>query len=331
MFLQFYDQKESIVQRLIFQHLIARQESLWFALVTASSDDYSNNFFLPSAKSFRRNVRIRMRQKLNFGRTQSPYLSGDTFAKLVDFVFSIKKGMSCIDIRRAEESKSLFVKSHELERIDFGLFPNLKVLLAGNSDRNFDVIPKLPSHLRLVILQNSSLASDKVRTLPIGLENLKLGRFRGSKDFKFDPGRIVTEKRVLIPPMSNTNPIRLATIKRAIEFESIFDVKTGYLSEKNYLELIKRYQFLLCLEGNGYENHRIWESLYLGIFPVMFETNWSRTLKSLKLPILFIKDLAEVTSELLFDFSNKNMGFNPGQSETLWTPYWRDLIVQVSS
>ena len=96
------------------------------------------------------------------------------------------------------------------------------------------------------------------------------------------------------------------------------------------MDLVKRYKFLLCLEGNGYENHRIWESLYLGIFPVLLKTRWSTTLEYLDLPILFINNLEEVNESLLFDFATKHKGYSPNQSETLWIPYWRDLIQRFS-
>jgi len=288
--------------------------------------DYSNNLFEPLEKRKIRNFKIRIKQSLNFGRTQNPYLSGDSFAALADFVFTPQSNFSRVSVKRAKQARSVFVKSHELEFLDFDLFPSLKVLIAGNSDRNFDVLPPLSKVPQLLLLQNSSIVSDIVRTLPIGLENRSLGRFHGKKDFHFDPNRVVIDNRVLVPPMSNTNPIRPLMIEHAMKLKSEFDVKVGYLSESNYLDLIKRYQFLLCLEGNGYENHRIWECLYLGIFPVMLETEWSRTLKRLSLPILFVKNLEEIDRNLLDEYARSHRGFNPALSESLWIPYWRNLI-----
>ena len=294
--------------------------------MSAAPENYSNGLFIPLGRSKIRNLKIRARQRFNFGRTQTPYLSGDSIASLADFVFVSEKKLSNLAQSRARQARSLFVRSHELELLDFDHFPNLRVLIAGNSDRNFDVLPPVPEELHLLILQNSSIQSEKVRTLPIGLENRKLGRFYGPRDFEFRPNRLILDDRVLVPPMSNTNPIRPSTIQQALRMQSLFDVKIGYLSEKDYLELVKGYQFLLCLEGNGYENHRIWESLYLGIFPIMFETRWSITLRELGLPILFINDLEEVNRDLLIDFHRRNQGYNPKQSGPLWIKYWRNLI-----
>jgi hypothetical protein len=277
-----------------------------------------------------RNLKIRARQRTNFGRTQTPYLSGDSIASLAVFVIVSEKKRANRAQSRARQAKSLFVRSHELELLDFNHFPNLRVLIAGNSDHNFDVLPPVPAELHLLILQNSSIQSEKVQTLPMGLENRRLGRFYGHRDFEFIPNRLILHDRVLVPPMSNTNPIRPSTIQQALRMQSLFDAKIGYLSEKNYLELVKGYQFLLCLEGNGYENHRIWESLYLGIFPIMFETKWSITLRVLDLPILFINDLEEVNRDLLIDFHRRNQGYNPKQSGPLWIQYWRNLIQSFS-
>jgi hypothetical protein len=83
---------------------------------------------------------------------------------------------------------------------------------------------------------------------------------------------------------------------------------------------------LLCLEGNGFENHRIWESLYLGIFPVMLKSDWSLSLDYLKLPILLVDEISEITKELLQKFWQTNLDFNPKTKSELWMEYWEDLI-----
>ena len=83
---------------------------------------------------------------------------------------------------------------------------------------------------------------------------------------------------------------------------------------------------MLCLEGNGFENHRIWESLYLGIFPVMLKSDWSLSLDYLKLPILFVDEISEISREMLQKFWQTNLDFNPEFKSELWLGYWEDLI-----
>ena len=294
--------------------------------MTKPFENYTNDLFLPLDGRITRSILIRFRSAFNQSRTQSPYLSGDSFASIVDFDSSKNKKWKYSDFDRAHNAKSIFVKSDCFESLNFNLFPNARVIIAGNSDKNFDFEPLVPASVTLLLLQNASITSDRIRTLPIGLENRKLGRFIAEKDFYFDINAPERLQRCLVPPMSNTNPIRPLSIRKALELNGIFDVQVGYLSEREYLQLIRQYQFVLCLEGNGYENHRVWECLYLGIFPIVLRSAWSITLKSLNLPILFADRLEDITEDVLRDFASQNEGYDPRQSPSLWIDYWKDLV-----
>ena len=198
--------------------------------------------------------------------------------------------------------------------------------MAGNSDHNFYHKPKVPNNIELLLLQNCAVADKIIKTLPIGLENKRTGRYSSLWHFSQSISRELLNPKILVPPMSDTNPIRLAVIKDAEKFPEIFDVKTQYLHEKKYFDLIKKYQFLLCLEGNGFENHRIWESLYLGIFPVMLKSDWSLSLDYLKLPILLVDEISEISREMLQKFWQTNLNFNPEFKSELWLGYWKHLV-----
>ena len=92
--------------------------------------------------------------------------------------------------------------------------------------------------------------------------------------------------------------------------------------------MTRDFRFVLCCEGNGFENHRIWETLYQGSFPVMFNSPWSNSLRYLQLPILYIDSLDEINAKFLRDFLDKHLEFRPDELETLWIPYWRKVIQQ---
>jgi len=220
----------------------------------------------------------------------------------------------------------MFVNSDRFNQINFGSFPNLRVVISGNSDTNFDKNFNMPKSIKLFLIQNCSVSAENIKTLPIGLENKSTGRYSSLKYFSAKVSRTDFVPKILVPPMSNTNPIRSVLINKSFEIPELFVVRTDYLKEKEYFNLIKNYQFLLCLEGNGYENHRIWEALYLGIFPVVLRTKWSATLDYLKLPILYIDDLSKITSDVLYEFWLENLNFNPDATPQLWLKYWKDLV-----
>lgn len=283
-------------------------------------------FFQPAKRSVPRSIRIRLNQLLYKNTQYKSHISSDSFAKLADYHVYGRTGDEPFIPKLAVKSRVVFVNSDKLDQIDFDLFPNLKVIMAGNSDHNFYHKPKVPKNLKLLLLQNCAISDVLIKTLPIGLENKRTGRYSSLRYLSHEVSAPVFYPKILVPPMSDTNPIRRRVINNVQRLPELFDIKTQYLHEDNYFNLIKKYQFLLCLEGNGFENHRIWESLYLGIFPVMLKSEWSVSLNYLNLPILLVDEIGEITKEMLHQFWQTNLRFDPQSKPQLWMGYWQELI-----
>lgn len=294
----------------------------------------------------RRYLRIQVRKIFYFARVSKPFLSGDLFVALVDyapwtskksnlrnalrgfFVLEPKEYKPRINKKKLSKAHSIFIPSHELPNFleEFGAHLNAKVIISGNSDFNFTEELKLPKSVEICFLQNSAISNDNsIFTLPIGLENIALGR-AGLKKYFLEPNQHEIFDRVLIPPMSPTNIARYSALLWGRENSEIADTHFELLPEEEYFELASKYKFVFCSEGNGFENHRIWESLYQGSFPILLNSPWSTTLKYLNLPILFVDNYDEITIETLKDFHEKNFNFDPRSSETLWEPYWAEQI-----
>lgn len=272
------------------------------------------------------------------GRTNAPYLSGDVFASIVDHAAFGPDGRSKLDLRKAGRAQSLFVVADKLEELlenctKYSWTPS--VLITGNSDRNFTHLPEgLPPSLRLWLCQNSAISGVylseqdgtkiEIKTLPIGLENISLARagrpkwFRNQLEYK-DP-------RVLIPPMSMTNPKRQNLRSKFDKLAGHIDYRDEYLPINEYMKLARSYKFVVCIEGNGFENHRIWETLYHGAFPILVSTQWSRSLVYLGFPILLVDALEELDYEELQKHAQKHEGFAPADLDILWVNYWRELV-----
>lgn len=259
----------------------------------------------------------------------SPFLSGDSFARLADYrVYGRSKG-SKIDLLKIKGARSLFIPGDKFREFLDEYFDHItaRVLIVGNSDENFDESINLPASVSLCLIQNSTISDGKtIFTLPIGLENRSLGR--AGNPYLYSSGVHSNPLiRVFVPPMSPTNPIRKTVLSQIQETGSeLFEIDSQYVEIQRYIEKVRQYQFILCLEGNGYENHRIWEALYLGIYPVVLETPWSKSLKYLGLPILFISDISEITEQGLKEFSQTHSNFRPNAVECLWTPFWDKWI-----
>jgi hypothetical protein len=126
--------------------------------------------------------------------------------------------------------------------------------------------------------------------------------------------------------MAPSNPIRQTFVRDIQDSSGVFDLFTDYVDEQTYFNLVSKYKFILCLEGNGFENHRVWETLYRNAFPVMISTTWSLSLRNLNLPIFYIKNPSDCSTERLRDFLHKNQNFLAKDNEVLWMDYWKALI-----
>ena len=238
-------------------------------------------------------------------------------------------GNQSLNLKRLAKASSIFVNGDRL--YDFldevnGFNLNELTLITGNSDFNFTDPVDLPNAIKVWFCQNNGMPKkDSVFTLPIGIENLRLGRLGLRKWYKPRYQNAISDK-ILVPPMSPTNSFRFVAVEYASKHPNLFDVFTNYVHEREYFMLTRSYKFVLCCEGNGFENHRIWETLYQGSFPVMVKSTWSLSLQYLNLPIMFVDSLNDLTQEGLVKFSKANRDFNPQDHNQLWIPFWSKLI-----
>jgi hypothetical protein len=220
------------------------------------------------------------------------------------------------------------VPGHRFEDFlaDIEKFPRAKVLVLGNSDRDwysFDY--ELPSQIKAVFLQNSFIESSKVKFLPIGLENRKLGvnglpaRFvRVAKTLQKD---LLCCEKPLLTYLSPTHESRRDLYAEIDNFHYIPE----RLSPEKYLLVVSRHRFVICPRGNGIDTHRFWESLYLNSFPVVVESQWSKLLKNqLGIPFIEVKDWKSVPTAI------QNFGesdFSAQEMPELWASHWKQIFV----
>ena len=260
--------------------------------------------------------------------TNSPYISGDSIAQIADLIVTEKNLNDLSLINDIQSSKSIFVEGHNL--IEFmnnyrALLRN-KVVISGNSDTNFNTPVDGADDLKLLLCQNSTIPNTaKLKTLPIGIENLRLGR-SGFKRLHQPQKSFDIVDKILVPPMSPTNEVRAEVLKAVTPHNDLFDVAPKLLPTKEYFELVRRYKFVFVCEGNGYDTHRMWEVLYQNSFPVVLMSDWVTTLEWLEVPILIVESISDVTKELLEDFAREHSDFNSTQLPQLWIPFWKNFL-----
>lgn len=275
------------------------------------------------------NLKYKWYRLFRKNRISYPFLSGDAFTKMADFAIQAKEDLLGVsNMQRIENADVLFCKSEFLEELFKIHFHSIRarVIICGNSDFEFlKPLGPIPKSVKQLYLQNSYI-SDSIRifTLPIGIENFKLGV--NGTPYLMQSAIPMQDKinSILIGPFGSTHGFRL-------EIEETFSKISGpwlflaeRLSPKRYYTTSSKFKFIACVRGNGVDTHRLWETLYRGSIPIVLSDSWSESLQYLNLPILYVKDWKP---EGLQTVINRNVQtFDPKGLESLWLPYWENRI-----
>jgi hypothetical protein len=193
------------------------------------------------------------------------------------------------------DTVKLFVYTHILDAFQTYIFPHLDksihyVLYLHNSDHVFDDQYKNLIHspnIKHIYAQNINTVenSEKLSLLPIGIANSMwphgdLVSFYTvmAETYKFKKTRSIY---VNINP--NTYTYRRNILEKILEYGHL-EISSG----KPYIEYLRELasnRFCLCIRGNGVDTHRLWESLYLGVIPVIVNnktTNMDHHVKYLR-------------------------------------------------
>ena len=270
------------------------------------------------------------RRFLNTWGNSSPYLSGDLFSDMSDISFNSPRFRRLKpSLRDIADAKVIFCPSQDLEYFftKYKGYANPKILICGNSDRDFHFLPEgLPPTLRHIFLQNSFIPNSRYTTgLPIGLENLRWGKNgypRLMKNQTKWSGRI---NKVMMGPFGLTHEERYQVRKNFKSSNECVDLFSTRLTPRELSRISQNYRFIAAVRGNGVDTHRHWEAAYRGSFSVVKKSLWSENFKSLDLPFLEVEDWSE--SELArIVISNETSPKNPSNVAALWWPFWKTEI-----
>ena len=254
-----------------------------------------------------------------------PFLSGDLFANKAD----IKISKAYLGEKQLLESihsaRVIFCGGDYAQNFleNFGEHLSNKVLIVGNSDKDWHDFPiHLAPKIRAVFLQNSFIASDRIFTLPIGIENI--AHYRNGRPRNFDRKFLLEPKhdQVLIGPFSPTHLVRRDMMSELRDSSRIKFATAEKLKPYEFAEFSSRFGYIACPRGNGEDTHRIWESLYRGCSPVVLQNPWTREISRLGLPILSVEAWSNRCLEAIKPFQE----FDPSKLEELWWPFWRNKI-----
>jgi len=144
-----------------------------------------------------------------------------------------------------------------------------------------------------VYAQNvSAMPHPKLTALPIGIANAMWthGNLLDLYTVMKDTYKFRKEKAVYVNINPNTYGYRKDVLD-AITKTCAFTVSKNK-SYKEYLTELASHRFCLCLRGNGVDTHRFWESLYMGVIPIVINNSTTKCtqfldhLKSIDIPFI---------------------------------------------
>ena len=275
-------------------------------------------------------AKVYFQRALNSVGNSSPYLSGDLFADNCDIAIG-SEGLRRrpISDKSIKSASVIYCRSDLLESFFEENFKIItaKVVIAGNSDREFHAYPeRIPPSVRHLFLQNSFVSnSARTTAIPIGIEN-KRWAVNGVKSFM--SSTIPWNERsnaIMVGPFGLTHPIRVG-IEKTFSKLSLSEIAfyPNRLEPIDYARIAGGYKFVAAVRGNGVDTHRHWESIYRGSKIIVQRDNWSINFENLELPIIYVDEWTadEVREALKNDSPYKD----PKDLPTLWWPYWYEQI-----
>ena len=194
------------------------------------------------------------------------------------------------------------ILSYLIETLTEKINKNIKIVLyTHNSDHHFNNEYKNLvecDNIVHIYAQNIDYGSynSKITLLPIGLANAMWphGDMIALYTVMKDTYRNIKERDIYVNINPNTYMYR-GEILNKIKETKCYDLSSGkpYIE---YLRELSEHRFCLCIRGNGLDTHRFWESLYLGVIPVIINNNTTscdnfvRYLRDLDIPFVEIKN-----------------------------------------
>jgi hypothetical protein len=203
----------------------------------------------------------------------------------------------------------LFCYSHEISSFanKTQYFKNPFILITHNSDYNIEKEdPSIQNilqcgNLELWYAQNVCFYHDKLRFVPIGIANSmwphgNLSLFHSDEFMNCCKNK---NKNVYFNFNIHTN------YNKRIQCYDSLKGRIPWLkdlSPNENLQRLREYKFAICPEGNGVDSHRIWESIYLKVVPIVVDSEFTQTLVKNNIPLVVLNSWDDF-DEALLDYS----------------------------
>lgn len=261
-------------------------------------------------------------------------ISGQDFIKIANVIFCpVQNNLYCkynIDILDDINKLDYPIVYTHMDHIItlFELLKNVNkkiILISHNGDKCTPNI-EIPECIGKWYSQNVTIKSDKITSIPIGIENdvwfPEIGK-------RYKIIKKLNDQKTYINLLYINHDIN-TNIKERKEpydlFKNHWATLKCYKNGQNFDEYINdiyRHKFVLCPNGNGIDTHRLWETLYLKSIPIV--TRSINTNFYTDLPICFVNNWYDITENFLLKEYDR-IANNQWDLSKLDIKYWKNEI-----
>lgn len=226
-------------------------------------------------------------------------ITGNAFKNICDDFLDEEKKF--IDITK--KPKLIFLKTDWIEIFKLKVLPHIDYqfkLVTHNADRpaisgNLDLLED--SRLIMWYGMNIDTIHPKLQPIPIGIANEKWPHGDKNILLKIINENNKKENLVYCNFDITTNYNKRNNTMIACKQHTYIDFEYSKLSFENYTRKLSTYKYVISPPGNSVDCHRIWESIYLGVIPIIEEHLAMRYYYDL--PIMFVKSFNDISVDLL--------------------------------
>jgi len=261
-----------------------------------------------------------------------PYLSGDTFRDFADHVWD--EDTKNFKPEAVLQREIVFVPTHKIFEFFQTYHSDIKnpyILITHNSDHEVDHEKACLIDEKIIhwFGQNVTSEHPKLTPLPIGLENAHHNKNGVISNFEevVSNSSIPDKDRILYGFRWQNNPTKRIPAYIRLKLLSTATPITTWPEPKEYLEMLAEYKFVASPPGNGVDCIRTWESMYLGVIPIVKKTLLTDYFIKIGLPMWAVASWSELGSYSEADLCEKyTQIMNSCSRETLYADYWFNLI-----
>lgn len=240
--------------------------------------------------------------------------------KNINYIFYINNNLEI------KSNTIIFCQTDVVEHF-FSLINNLNeleniILVTHQSDKK--ITKKLfklkPNSISKWFSTNVCYSHHDLIPIPIGVNNSYYEMHPSSKDIVKAYAKLENEKtdKVYVNFNINTKQFHRFHALRTVSKNDNFFTQKRKLKKDEYLRELSQFKYTLCPWGNGYDTHRVWESIYLGSVPIVKFHKLYKPIKSI--PSITIKSFKNL------DFNNFKVNLNEIENEKIYFSYWSHLI-----